>query len=67
MSPDQMAQIMNATEPDICKQSTKMGDEPFSFVTRRASTLRCLTNGESFRSFYYQLRISGRICVRQKV
>lgn len=25
MSPDQFKEILNATEPDICKQSTKMG------------------------------------------
>ena len=27
MSPDQFKEILNATEPDICKQSTKMVDE----------------------------------------
>ena len=26
MSPDQFKEILNATEPDVCKQSTKMGD-----------------------------------------
>ena len=36
MSPDQFKEILNATEPDICKQSTKMGVELTVPVKRRA-------------------------------
>ena len=34
MSPGQFKEILNATEPDICKQSTKMGGEPTVPVER---------------------------------
>ena len=57
MSPDQFKEILNATEPDICKQSTKMGGELIVPVKRRALTLRFAT-GESFRSLHFQFRIS---------
>ena len=42
MSPEQFAEILNAIEPDICKQSTKMGGEPISPAERLALTLRFL-------------------------
>ena len=58
MSPDQFKEILNATEPDICKQSTNMGGEPIVPVERRALTLRFLATGESFRSLHFQFRIS---------
>ena len=58
MSPDQFKKIFNATEPDICKQSTNMSGEPIVPVERRALTLRFLATGESFRSFHFQFRIS---------
>jgi len=58
MSPDQFKEILNATEPDICKQSTKMGGEPTVPVERRALTLSSLATGESFRSLHFQFRIS---------
>ncbi|KAK2548005.1 hypothetical protein P5673_031888 [Acropora cervicornis] len=58
MSPDQFKEILNATEPDICKQSTKMGGEPIVPVERRALTLRFLATGKSFRSLHFQFRIS---------
>ena len=48
MSPDQFKEILNATEPYICKQSTKMGGKPIVPVERRALTLRFLAAGESF-------------------
>ena len=48
INPDQFKEILNATEPDICKQSTKMGGEPIVPVERRALTLRFLDTGESF-------------------
>ena len=58
MSPGQFKEILNATEPDICKQSTKMGGEPTVPVERRALTLRYLATGESFRFLHFQFRIS---------
>ena len=58
MSPDQLKEILNATEPDICKQSTKMVGELIVPVKRRALTLRVLATGESFRSLHFQFRIS---------
>ena len=39
MSPDQFKEILNATETDICKQSTKMSGEPIVPVKKRALTL----------------------------
>ena len=57
-SPDQFKEILNATEPDICKQSTKMGGELIVPVKRRALRLRILATGESFRSLHFQFRIS---------
>ena len=48
MSPDQFKEILNATEPDICKQSTKIGGKPIVPVERRALTLTFLAAGESF-------------------
>ncbi|XP_068684921.1 uncharacterized protein [Montipora foliosa] len=58
MSPDQFKEILNAIEPDICKQSTKMGGEPIIPSERLALTLRFLATGESFRSHHFQFRIS---------
>lgn len=58
MSPDQFKEILNATEPDICKQSTKIGGELIVPVKRRALRLRFLATGESFRSLHFQFRIS---------
>ena len=58
MSPEQFTEILNAIEPDICKQSTKMGGEPISPAERLALTLRFLATGESFRSLHFQFRIS---------
>ena len=58
MSPDQFKEILNATEPDICKQSTKMVGELIVPVKRRTLTLRFLATGESFRSLHFQFRIS---------
>ena len=58
MSSDQFKEILNATEPDICKQRTKMGGEPIVPDKRRALTLRFLATGESFRSLHFQFRIS---------
>ena len=58
MSPDQFKEILNATETDICKQSTKMGGELIVPVKRRALRLRFLATGESFRSLHFQFRIS---------
>ena len=49
MSPDQFKETLNATEPDICKQSTKMDGETIVPVERPALTLRCLATGESLR------------------
>ena len=57
MNPDQFKEILNATEPDIYKQSTKMGGEPIVPVKKRALTLRFLATGESFRSLHFQFRI----------
>ena len=37
MSPDQFKEILNATEPDICKQSTKMGGDPIVSVKKQIS------------------------------
>ena len=54
----EIMRILNATEPDICKQSTKMGGEPIVPDKRRALTLRFLPTGESFRSLHFQFRIS---------
>ena len=48
MSPDQFKEILNATEPDIRKQSTKIGGKPIVSVERRALTLRFLAAGASF-------------------
>ena len=59
MSPDQFKEILNATEPDICKQSTQMGGELIVPVKRRALRLRFLVAGESFRSLHFQFRISS--------
>ena len=36
MSEDQFKEMLNATEPEICKQSTKMGGEPIVPVKRQA-------------------------------
>ena len=58
MSPDQFKEILNATEPDICKQSTKMVGELIVPVKRRALTLRFLATGESFRSLHFKFSIS---------
>ena len=58
ISPDQFKEILNATEPDICKQSNKMGAELIVPVKRRALRLRFLATGESFRSLHFQFRIS---------
>ena len=58
MSPDQIKEILNATEPDICKQSTKMGGELIVSVKRLALRLRFLATGESFRSLHFLFRIS---------
>ena len=58
MSPDQLKEILNATEPDICKQSTKMGGELIVPVKRRALRPGFLATGESFRSLLFQFRIS---------
>ena len=58
MSPDQFKEILNAIEPEICKQSTKMGGEPIAPAERLALTLRFLATGESFRSLHFQFRIS---------
>ncbi|KAK2567184.1 Protein ANTAGONIST OF LIKE HETEROCHROMATIN PROTEIN 1 [Acropora cervicornis] len=58
MNPGQFKEILNATEPDICKQSTKMGGELIVPVKRRALRLRFLATGESFRSLHFQFRIS---------
>ena len=55
MSPDQFKEILNATEPDICKQSTKMVGELIVPVKRRALTLRFLATGESFDPFILNL------------
>ena len=57
-SSDQFKEILNATEPDICKQSTKMGGKLIVPVKRRALRLRFLATGESFRSLHFQFRIS---------
>ena len=58
MNPGQFKEILNATELDICKQSTKMGGELIVPVKRRALRLRFLATGESFRSLHFQFRIS---------
>ena len=58
MSPDQFKEILNATEPDICKQGTKMGGEPIVPVERQTLTLRSLATVASFRSLHFQYRIS---------
>ena len=58
MSPDQFKEILNAIEPDICKQSTKMGGEPIVPAERLALMLRFLATGESSQSLYFQFRIS---------
>ena len=57
MSPVKFKEILNTTEPDICKQSTKMGGELIVPVKRRALRLRFLATGESFRSLHFQFRI----------
>ena len=59
MSSDQFKEILNATELDICKKSTKMGGEPIVPDKRRALTLRFLASGESFGSLHFQFRISS--------
>ena len=56
MSPDQFKEILNASVPDICKQSTKIGGELIVPVKRRALRLRFLATGESFRSLNFNLR-----------
>ena len=58
MSPNQFKEILNATEPDICKLSIKIGGELIVSVKRRALRLRFVATGESFRSFHFQFRIS---------
>ena len=58
MSPDQFKEILNATDPNICKQSTKMVGELIVAVKWRALTLRFLATGESFRSLHFKFRIS---------
>ena len=58
MSPDQFKEILNAIEPDICKQSTKMGGEPIAPAERLALMLRFLATGESSQSLHFQFRIS---------
>ena len=58
MSLDHFKEILNATEPDICKQSTKMGGELIVPVKRRALRLRFLATGDSFRSLHFPFRIS---------
>ena len=58
MSPDQFKEILNATEPHICKQCTNMGGEPIVPIERRALTLRFLATCESFRSLHFQFRIT---------
>ena len=52
MSPDQVKEILNATEAD------KMGGEPIVPFEKRALTLRSLATGESFRSLHFQFRIT---------
>ena len=58
MSPDQFKEILITTEPEICKQRTKMSGEPIVPLERRALTLRFLATAESFRSLHFQFRIS---------
>ena len=58
MSQDQFKEILNAIEPDICKQSTKMGGEPIVPTERLALMLRFLATGESSQSLHFQFRIS---------
>ena len=58
MSPNQFKEILNATEPDICKLSIKIGGELIVSVKRRALRLRFVATGESFRSLHFQFRIS---------
>ena len=58
MSPNQFKEILNATEPDICKLSIKIGGELIFSVKRRALRLRFVATGESFRSLHFQFRIS---------
>ena len=48
MNPDQFKELLNPTEPDICKQSTKMGGELIVPVKRRALRLRFLATGDPF-------------------
>ena len=48
MNPDRFKELLNPTEPDICKQSTKMGGELIVPVKRRALRLRFLATGDPF-------------------
>ena len=63
MNPVQFREILNATEPDICKQSTKMVGELIVPVKRRALTLRFLATGESFRSLHFKVRSADLQCL----
>ena len=58
MSPDQFKEILNATQLDIRKQSTKICGELIVPVKRRALRLRFVATGESFRSLHFQFKIS---------
>ena len=58
MNIDHFKEILNATELDICKQSTKMGGELIVPVNRGGLRLRFLATGESFRSLHFQFTIS---------
>ena len=58
MSPDQFKEILNAIEPDICKQSTKMGGQRIVPAERLALMLRFLATVESSQSLHFQFRIS---------
>ena len=59
MSPDQFNwRNLNAIEPDICKQSAKMGGEPIVPAERLALMLRFLAIGESYQFLHFQFRMS---------
>ena len=57
MSSDQFKEILNATEPDKCKQSTKWAVNRL-FPIKGELLRRFLASGESFRSLHFQFRIS---------
>ena len=58
MSPHQFKEILKAIEPDILKQSTRMGGEPIVPAERLALMLRFLATSESSQSLHFQFRIS---------